>query len=191
MKKIFSAEAGRYGLLIICFLLLAATLFLIYQHPSDRVKNLKTDDYEKDTLDKWYSQAEFLLKRGDWDQAKNLALKILLSSPENLFAQRIMVRVYLEKGDLKKAEELCRKIIYKNPEAALSRNNLAVILHTTHHPDAANEISLALHLMSEHPVIKYNYSKITRNPLPETEKVPEVSQDLLIVKPVSDGGSHE
>ena len=75
MKKLFQVEAGRYWLLIICFLLLAATLFLIYQHPSDRVKDLKTDDYEKNTLDKWYSQAEFLLKRGDWDQAKNLALK--------------------------------------------------------------------------------------------------------------------
>ena len=191
MKKLFQVEAGRYWLLITCFLLLAATLFLIYQHPSDRVKDLKTDDYEKNTLDKWYSQAEFLLKRGDWDQAKNLALKISLSSPENLFAQRVMVRVYVEKGNLEKAAELCREVIYKNPEAALSRNNLAVILHIMHHPDAANEISLALRLMSEHPVIKYNYSRITGNPLPETEKAPGTSQDLLIVNPASNGDSHE
>ena len=60
-----------------------------------------------------------------------------------------------------------------------------------HHPDAANEISLALRLMSEHPVIKYNYSRITGNPLPETEKAPGTSQDLLIVNPASNGDSHE
>lgn len=187
MKKIFSAETGRYWMLTACFILLAATLALIYLHPENQKKDFKTGDYENNTLDKWYSQAEFLLKRGDWDQAKNLALKILLSFPDDLFATRVMIRVCVEKGDLKEAENICRKIIYKNPEAALTRNNLAVILYLMNRPEAVNEIAIALRLMSEHPVIKYNFSKITGKVLPGMEDISDTPPDLLIVKTASNG----
>ena len=186
MKK-FSNDAGRYLILLACFILLAATLALIYLHKGKRRTDLKNSEYEKNILDKWYSQAEFLLKRGDWEQAKNLALKISLSFPDDFFAQRVMVRVHVAKGELKSAENICRKVIFKNPEAALTRNNLAVILHLMHHADAANEIATALYLMSEHPVIKYNYSKITGKHLTGIEEVTDVPQDLLIVNPEKKG----
>ena len=112
MKKPFSTESGRYWMLTVCFILLAATLVLIYLHPEKQKKDFKTGNYESETLDKWYSQAEFLLKRGDWDQAKHLALKILVSFPEDLFANRVMIRASVEKGELKEAENICKKIIY-------------------------------------------------------------------------------
>ena len=187
MKPAFSIEVGRRILLTAVFILLTAMLVLIYLHPAEEAHDSAPGAYEQETYDRWASQVEVLLKQHEWDKAKNLALKILHSFPDDLFAQRILVRILSEKGQPEKAENICRQIIYKNPEAALSRNNLAVLLYPARKDEAVIEISIALKLMPEHPVIKYNHCKITGTPIPADEEFPEPSEDLLIVTAAPNG----
>ena len=187
MKRQFSIEAGRRWLLVILFVLLATMLVLIYLHPSVRNNNRQSGDYEQKIYNKWYFQAELLLKRGEWDNAANLALKILHSSPDDLFAQRVMICALAGKGSIEKAKELCRKVIFKNPEAAFCRNNLAVLLYPKEKSQAAAEISAAFRLMPEHPVIKYNFYQITGTSMPDDVKFPDASPDLLVVRTAPNG----
>ena len=156
MKPPLSIEVGRRWLLTILFILLTTMLVLIYMHPAKQESSDKISDYEQKTYSKWYEQLETLLRRQEWDKAKNLAIKILHSSPDNLFARRAMIRIHSAKGELAQAENLCRQVIFKNPEAALTRSNLAVLLYSNRPDEAKIEISIALKLMPEHPVIKYN-----------------------------------
>ncbi len=187
MKHTLSIEAGRRWLLTILFVLLTTMLVLIYMHPSDKVNSRKNSDYEKKTYDEWYSQTQYMLKRAEWEKAKNLAVKILQSSPDDLFAHRTMAKTCVETGKLKQAEDICRKVIFKNPEAALTRSNLAALLYPIRLEEAKKEIAISRQLMPEHPVVKYNYSVIHGEQLPDEELFPDDFPELLIVKAAQNG----
>ena len=187
MKQTLSIDAGRRWLLTILFILLTIMLVLIYMHPADKVTSRKNSDYEQNTYEQWYAQTKHMLNRGEWDKARNLAVKILQSSPDDLFARRTMAKTSFEQGDKKQAEAICRNIIFKNPEAALTRSNLAVLLYPEQLEEARREIEISRQLIPEHPVVKYNYSLIHGEKLPEEELFPENFPELLIVNAAQNG----
>ncbi len=187
MRQTLSIEAGRRWLLTILFVLLTTMLVLIYTHPADRVNGRKDGDYEQQIYEEWYAQTKYMLNQGDWDTAKNLSVKILQNSPDDLFAHRAMAKICVEKGDLKQAEIICRKVIFKNPEAALTRSNLAALIYPRQPEEAKKEIAISRKLMPEHPIVKYNYSVIHEENFPDEELFPDEFPELLIVKPVQNG----
>ena len=187
MNRTLSIEAGRRWLLTILFVLLTTMLVLIYMHPNERVNSRKDNSYEQNIYDKWYSQTRYMLNQNEWEKAKNLAVKILQNSPDDLFAHRTMAKICVETGKLKQAEDICRKVIFKNPEAALSRSNLAALLYSKSLEEAKKEIAISRQLMPEHPVVKYNYSVIHGEKLPDEELFPEEFPELLIAKAAPNG----
>ena len=162
MKAQFSFEKERFLLLTAVFILLAGTITLCYLHPhKNDVDSSIKNSYESGIKQKWYDQTRGLLSRQEWQNARICANKILLNFPGDIFARRAIARATMEQKNFALSENICRKLIAETPEDAVSRNNLAVLLHHKFPQQSLAEITIARNLMPEHPAIKYNYQLIS------------------------------
>ena len=172
---------NRYILLVTIFLLLVVTLVLVYTHPDKKKRPLHQDStYETDTLYKWHTQLTRLLQQQDYPTAELLAKNILLSTPDDIFAQRVQICCRLARNDRKGAIEMCQKILLSFPGDAITRNNLAVLLYATSPQEAANAAATALELAPENPAVRSNAIHI-RNRL-KTQTI-QCDIDTLLLKP--------
>ena len=84
------------------------------------------------------------LKRGDYDNAFKLLSARLASDPNDLPAQRALLRVYIETGRYTEAEAAAKKFLAKTPETAPVRHELAEVLALTgRHTEAIAEFERA------------------------------------------------
>lgn len=192
MSNSIDHQRGRLFLLTSVFILLAGMIVLVYTHPDKKAApKEKISSYEHNIRDIWYKQTSQLVDRRDFHNAKLAANKILQSLPEDIFAQRVLVRIAWEENDLKTALRMCRKILLKNPEDAFSRNNLAVLLFPDSPADARREIAIAVSLLPDDPVIAFNQKQIipASGNVPAPEIPRNIPADMLTVKPDNPGVS--
>ena len=71
------------------------------------------------------------LKKGDYENAAKLLSARLTSSPNDVIAQRALLRVYLETGRYAEAEAAAKRFLQKTPEAGPVRHELAETLAIT------------------------------------------------------------
>ena len=163
MSKAFSDRHGRMLILITVFILLTGMIVLIYTHPDKKRDNSASkSSYEQNIQGIWHEQIAQLILQKDWYNARLAAGKVLHSIPDDLFAKRILVRVAAEEKKLAQALKMSRDILFYHPEDAGSRNNLAVLQLASAPAEAAKEISIALQLQPDNPVIRRNFEIISR-----------------------------
>jgi len=86
--------------------------------------------------------AEF--RKGDYDNAFKLLSARIASNPNDVVAQKALLRVYFETGRYAEAEATARKFLQKTPEAASVRHELADALAITgRYTEAIAEFELA------------------------------------------------
>src|SRR5215203_4243185 len=71
------------------------------------------------------------LKKGDYDNAFNLRSARLSSNPDDIVAQRSLLRVYIETGRYTEAEATAKRFLQKTPDAGPVRHELAETLVIT------------------------------------------------------------
>jgi tetratricopeptide (TPR) repeat protein len=71
------------------------------------------------------------LKKGDYENAFKLLSARLVSNPNDIVAQRALLRVYMETGRYTEAEATARRFLQKTPEAGPVRHELAEALAVT------------------------------------------------------------
>src|SRR5215208_3566593 len=71
------------------------------------------------------------LKKGDYDNAFKLLTARLASTPNDIAAQKALLRVFLETGRYAEAEASAKKFLTKTPDAGTVRHELAETLATT------------------------------------------------------------
>ena len=171
MSKAFNFQHGRMLILITVFILLTGMIVLIYSHPDKKRDNsVSKSTYEQNIRELWHEQIAQLISQNDWHNARLAAGKVLHSIPDDLLAKRFLVRIAAEEKKFAQALKMSRDILFYHPEDAGSRNNLAVLLMPSAPEEAAREITLALQLQPDNPVIRRNFEIISRI---STRKKPE------------------
>ena len=84
------------------------------------------------------------LKKGDYDNAFKLLSARLVSTPNDIVAQRALLRVYLETGRYAEAEATAKRFLQKTPDTGSVRHELAEALAITgRYTDAIAEFERA------------------------------------------------
>jgi cellulose synthase operon protein C len=84
------------------------------------------------------------LKRGDYDNALKLLNARLVSNPNDVVAQKALLRVYIETGRYSEAETTAKKFLQKTPDSGTVRHELAEALASTgRHTEAIAEFERA------------------------------------------------
>jgi tetratricopeptide (TPR) repeat protein len=84
------------------------------------------------------------LKKGDYENAAKLLSARLASNPNDVVAQRALLRVYIETGRYTEAEATAKRFLQKTPDAGIVRHQLAEALAATgKHTEAIAEFERA------------------------------------------------
>ncbi|HEX7771054.1 MAG TPA: tetratricopeptide repeat protein, partial [Pyrinomonadaceae bacterium] len=84
------------------------------------------------------------LNKGDYDNAFKLLSARLVSNPNDVVAQRALLRVYIETGRYPEAEATAKRFLQKTPETGIVRHQLAEALAATgKHTEAIAEFERA------------------------------------------------
>jgi len=81
-----------------------------------------------------------LYEMGSRDEAKAALEKVVLATPENLLAQRILSQIYQEDGNLAAAERALQILITFNPEDTESSIALEVLQRSMHRSAASSDL---------------------------------------------------
>jgi len=82
-----------------------------------------------------------LYEKGSRDEAKAALEKVVLATPENLLAQRILSHIYQEEGNLTAAERALRLLVTFNPEDKESSIALEVLQRSMHQSEDSEPLS--------------------------------------------------
>lgn len=86
-------------------------------------------------LDRFILQAQLLLARRQFDDARVILNKVIEQAPGSVFARLVLARAYLQEGrDWKAAEQALRAVLALDPQHAEARKNLAVLLNQNDAP---------------------------------------------------------
>jgi cellulose synthase operon protein C len=84
------------------------------------------------------------LKKGDYENASKLLSARLASNPNDVVAQRALLRAYIETGRYTEAEATAKRFLQKTPDAGIVRHQLAEALAATgKHTEAIAEFERA------------------------------------------------
>ena len=84
------------------------------------------------------------LRKGDYENASKLLSARLASNPNDVIAQRALLRVYIETGRYTEAEATAKRFLQKTPDAGIVRHQLAETLAATgKHTEAIAEFERA------------------------------------------------
>ena len=84
------------------------------------------------------------LKKGDYENAFKLLSARLASNPNDIAAQRALLRVYIETGRYAEAEATAKRFLQKTPDTGPVRHQLAEALAATgRHTEAIAEFERA------------------------------------------------
>jgi tetratricopeptide (TPR) repeat protein len=82
-----------------------------------------------------------LYEKGSRDEAKAALEKVVLATPENLLAQRILSQIYQEEGNLTAAERALQLLVTFNPEDTESTIALEVLQRSMHRSEDSEPLS--------------------------------------------------